>query len=374
MSKPSNGKAALLQENAELRAIHASEVDALVVADPQGPKVFTLKSVDRLYRILFETISEGALTLATDGTILYCNRHFANMVESPLNDILGCAFQKFIAPADQEMTETLLKLKTGAPRPQAAVSLVTAQNKILRVHLSANLFSDDGMQAIALVVTDISAQLRDAAEISRLNSDLEERIRARTAELEDTNKELESFSYSVSHDLRAPLRHMQGFGELLKKSAVDKLDETGRRHIETILDSAREMSVLIDDLLAFSHIGRVERRVETIDLNDLVREAVGALSREAQTPLSTGASSHCPGSRETGRCYGWSWQTSFPTRSNSLAPGHRPRSRSARWTTSRARSRCLSGTTASVSTCATSTNYSACFNRCTGPPISKARA
>ena len=107
-------------------------------------------------------------------------------------------------------------------------------------------------------------------EIHKLNAQLERR----SADLEAINKELEAFAYTVSHDLRAPLRHMSGFAELLQKSASNALDDKSRRYVATMLDAANRMSQLIDDLLAFSRIGRADTRVTTVSLELLVKEVV----------------------------------------------------------------------------------------------------
>jgi light-regulated signal transduction histidine kinase (bacteriophytochrome) len=103
---------------------------------------------------------------------------------------------------------------------------------------------------------------------------LNEQLERRTAELEASNRELEAFAYSISHDLRAPLRHMGGFAELLQQRATASLDEKSRGYMETVLDAARRMGLLIDDLLAFSRIGRAETRETAVDLRHLVDEVV----------------------------------------------------------------------------------------------------
>ncbi len=292
MTKSAMSRAALVQENAELRArleeaeetlraIRAGEVDALIITDQQGSKIFTLKSADRPYRIMFETMAEGALTLAPNGTILCCNRRFAAMLESSPENLLGKAFKTFIAPVDQAAVEALLK-----PEPASSIdeslSLVTARGSFVPVHISGSLFTDDGIHAIAVVVTDLSAQLRDAAEIRRLNENLEKRIKERTAELETAYQEIESFRYSVSPDLRAPLRHIQGYGELLMRSAGDALGPQPRHYLDMVVDAARQMAALIEDLLSFSRMGRAERRIEQIALDELVHEAIDQLAHETE--------------------------------------------------------------------------------------------
>jgi signal transduction histidine kinase len=115
-------------------------------------------------------------------------------------------------------------------------------------------------------------------EIRKLNQELSKRA----AELEATNKDLESFSYSVSHDLRAPLRHLVGFSELLQKQAASLLDDKSRRYLQTILHAAKKMGNLIDDLLAFSRVGRAETKGTLMSLEQLVSEAVAELGPETK--------------------------------------------------------------------------------------------
>jgi signal transduction histidine kinase len=117
-------------------------------------------------------------------------------------------------------------------------------------------------------------------QVRRLNENLEARVRQRTQQLEAANKELEAFSYSVSHDLRAPLRHLNGFVELLDNSAGDALNEKCRRYLKIISQSGEQMGQLIDDLLAFARMGRVEMREEPVDLARLVQDTIRSLQPE----------------------------------------------------------------------------------------------
>jgi len=144
------------------------------------------------------------------------------------------------------------------------------------------LVHDAGGQSLMAVVTisDITERKQAEQEIRALNADLEQRVRERTARLEDANKELESFSYSVSHDLRAPLRHIDGYVEMLTKHAGDTLSDKSRRYLKIVSESAGQMGQLIDDLLAFSRMGRAERQRMTVDLEPLTSELISKLQAE----------------------------------------------------------------------------------------------
>jgi PAS domain S-box-containing protein len=138
----------------------------------------------------------------------------------------------------------------------------------------------DGRVGVGGYVRDVTEQRRVDAEIRRLASDLERRVTQRTEQLEATNRELESFAYSISHDLRAPLRALDGFSEILLQDYSAVLDEEGRGHLRRIKSAANHMAGLMDGLLQLSRLNREELALERIDLSRLARDVVDELRRQ----------------------------------------------------------------------------------------------
>jgi PAS domain S-box-containing protein len=195
-------------------------------------------------------------------------------------EMLGKSLTLLLAPGVPSMApEVVAKVRRGEALAQLERPHVRKDGTRLTVSLMLSPVRDEHGAVVGFVMTarDMTERKRAEEEIARLN----EHLRRHAEQLAEANRELEAFSYSVSHDLRAPLRHVDGFADLLARHAGPTLDEKGRRYLETIGSSAKSMGQLIDDLLAFSRMGRTELRKTGVELNALVREVLGGLAQES---------------------------------------------------------------------------------------------
>jgi PAS domain S-box-containing protein len=171
----------------------------------------------------------------------------------------------------------------AAPRPElqhsGAWRHLYADGRIRHVRIASHLLTYEGRRAALVVADDITELKQAEAAIRQLNSELERRVLDRTMQLEVANNELEAFSYSVSHDLRAPLRSIDGFSQALLEDYADRLDDLGKDYLGRVRAASQRMARLIDDLLRLSQVTRSELHREQVDMSALAREIFAGLGQ-----------------------------------------------------------------------------------------------
>ena len=194
-------------------------------------------------------------------------------------DVIRGLADYFMAEAMPVLKEELIALAGGQTRFEADIPIRTLKGERKTVSLTVVFVpgAEDSWAHVLVSFLDITERNLNQDRISRLNADLERRVAERTHALEVSNRELESYSYAVSHDLRAPLRAINGFSRLIEDEYTSQLDERGKNYLGRVRTGAERMSVLIDDLLKLSQISRQEMQSRPVDLSALALEITAEL-------------------------------------------------------------------------------------------------
>jgi PAS domain S-box-containing protein len=229
------------------------------------------------YRRLFETAQDGILILnAKSGKITDINPFLLKMLGYSKADLFGKKLWElgFFIDADASRQAFDVLQKKGYVRYED-LPLKTKSGKPMQVEFVSNVYQIDGEKVIQCNIRDITERKLNEAKISRLN----EKIKQRAAELEVANKELEAFSYTVSHDLQTPLRSMNGFSQALFEDYPDRLDDQGKDYLKFIQESSKRMSQMIGDILRLSQITRSEIKKIKVNLSGLAQSVVEELEK-----------------------------------------------------------------------------------------------
>ena len=262
-------------------------INASLITDPQGRPlgvIWAIRDITALRRAemaveterrrlfsLLEELPAYVYLKAPDYSIKFANRFFRERIGDPGDRPCYQVLHGFHAPCKE--CQAMRVLVTHEPQER---EWVHRSGRIYRSYVYP--FADsDGSPLVLELGIDITERKKAEQEVLQLNEELEQRVEKRTAQLEAANQELESFSYSVSHDLRAPLRAIDGFSRILLKDYGARLDAEGQRLLDIIRVNTQKMGQLIDDLLAFSRLGRREVKATDLDMGTLVRNVAGEL-------------------------------------------------------------------------------------------------
>ena len=244
-----------------------------------------LKESADLYKLLFENANAAISIYNRKFQIVMTNKTNADLMGVTVPDLIGKSlFELFpdVGKIHEARFNEIIKSKHGGMF-EDAFNLPDGSTKWFSSIIMPVTDSENSVSGVQVVAFNITARKEAESKILELNRDLELRVKQRTAELEEANKELEAFSYSISHDLHAPLRHIRGFIDLLlEESPTGQMTEDAKGYLEVISSSAGEMDRLIDAILSFSRLGKSEIRKTMINSFEMVQGVVTFFDSEVQ--------------------------------------------------------------------------------------------
>ncbi len=240
---------------------------------------------DARFRLAMASAGIGMAIVSLDGEWVDVNPALCRMFGYAADELIGRRVHALSHPDDLPLTRQLFeRLHSGEVRAlDAEKRYVCKDGRVIDVLLNtALMYDDDGTQRYFISqFRDVTEQRAAERALRELNETLEQRVQARTAELEAAHRRLEAFAYGVSHDLRAPLRTIDGFATQLERQSADALDPQGREHLARIRNASARMGELIDSLLELARIGRAELRPTRVDVS-LLAEWAAAELQDAQ--------------------------------------------------------------------------------------------
>lgn len=246
-----------------------------------------LQESNSILRAVIEGTTDAIFMKDLQGRYVILNSTTAKIIGKPIEEIVGKndieVFPIEVGKQIEEIDRRIITSNTS----EVIEEIVPMQGELRTFLTAKTVCRNEQGKVIGLIgiARDISDRKRIEDQIKELNQDLERRVEERTAQLEVTNKELEAFSYSVSHDLRAPLRSIDGFSLALLESYGEQLDEKGKHYLRRVRNASQRMGELIDDLLHLSRVTRSQMHFQTVALSEIV-QAIAADLQHAQPERS----------------------------------------------------------------------------------------
>jgi PAS domain S-box-containing protein len=238
-----------------------------------------LKESEQRFSAIFHNSPIGmTLTQFPEGIIKDVNNAYLELTGFTREQVVGKSTTEINVWVNHDLRKELIKELTLKGTIQNIINQFRKKSgDIVDVEMSFELIDLDGKPFALTAIQDISKRIEAEKAIQNLNTNLEQRVRERTARLEAANKELEAFSYSVSHDLRTPLRVIDGFNEILIETYSNKLDDEGKDYLNRVRLSTKRMTQLIDDLLNLSRISRAELTFQEVNLSNIASKIINEL-------------------------------------------------------------------------------------------------
>ena len=242
-----------------------------------------MRQSEEKYRTLLESVQEGYFELDLAGNFTFFNNSLCRIYNYSKEELMGMNYRHY---TDQETRKNGFQefnkvYNTGEPLKGFTWPIIGKDGTKRYVETSASLLKDSSGKPIGFrgILHDITERKQAEEELKKYREQLEELVRERTIKLEASNKELEAFSYSVSHDLRAPLRTIDGFSQALLEDCEDKLDIQGKDYLIRIRAATQRMAKLIEDMLNLSRITRTEMNIEKVNLTRIARSVINELQK-----------------------------------------------------------------------------------------------
>lgn len=257
----------LFEAHSIIDSIKQGEIDALVVHQQGKAQIYSLESADYTYRILIEKFGEGALSIADNGMILYCNEYFSKLIGIKATNIIGTLFEDYV-----EFPSEYKKLKNSLKNGNAKGEInLKFKNKIVPVYVSLSDLHPM-VSAFGIVLTDLSEKKKHEKALDLYQRQLE----AKVNELNLSNINLEQFIHVISHDLKEPLRKILTYTSLLNATKSQIFSEKEISNMNVISSSAQRLNSLVDDLVKYA-FSAVKEDTSTVDLNEVLTEVLDDL-------------------------------------------------------------------------------------------------